>query len=186
MSISFGSTKYHYQPFSALKERDTASKIYRIINYVRIPRTLAAVLAGSALSISGVILQSVLNNSLAGPSIIGVNSGAGLFAVLIAAFLPGSIYYTTIGAFLGAILSVLQVYFIARKTGASRMAIVLSGVAVSSFIGAMTDTVITLKPDAVMDRTAFIIGGFRSNTGSDESCRILYYSSFCSVINSEL
>ena len=165
LSISFGSTKISLPAiFSALKERDTASKIYRIINYVRIPRTLAAVLAGSALSISGVILQSVLNNSLAGPSIIGVNSGAGLFAVLIAAFLPGSIYYTTIGAFLGAILSVLLVYFIARKTGASRMAIVLSGVAVSSFIGAMTDTVITLKPDAVMDRTAFIIGGFSGVT----------------------
>ena len=39
------------------------------------------------------------------------------------------------------------------------MAIVLSGVAVSSFIGAMTDTVLTLKPDTAIQRTAFLIGG---------------------------
>lgn len=61
-------------------------------------------------------------------------------------------------------MAVLLVYFIAKATGASRMAIVLSGVAVSSFIGAMTDTVLTLKPDAVMERTAFLIGGFSGVT----------------------
>lgn len=165
MSFSTGSTKIPLPAIiSALKQGDKTSNIYKIINYVRIPRTAAAVLAGCALSVSGVILQSVLNNSLAGPNIIGVNSGAGLFAVLIAAFFPVSFYLTTIAAFTGAILSALFVYFIARKTGASRMAIVLSGVAVSSCIGAMTDTVITLKPDAVIDRTAFLIGGFSGIT----------------------
>ena len=102
---------------------------------------------------------SVLNNSLAGPSIIGVNSGAGFFTVLIAAFFPTNLYYTTIAAFMGALLAVLLVYFIARKTGASRMTIVLSGVAVSSFIGAMTDTVLILKPNTTTERIAFLIGG---------------------------
>jgi iron complex transport system permease protein len=165
MSISIGSSKIPLSAIiSAIKQGDTTSNIFRIISYVRVPRTAAAVIAGLALSVSGVILQSVLNNSLAGPNIIGVNSGAGLFAVLIAAFLPVSFYLTTIAAFTGAILSALLVYFIARKTGASRMAIVLAGVAVSSCIGAMTDTVITLKPDAVMDRTAFLIGGFSGIT----------------------
>jgi iron complex transport system permease protein len=164
-SISIGSTKI---PLSAiittLKQGDNTSKIYRIISYVRIPRTFAAVIAGSSLSVSGVILQSVLNNSLASPSIIGVNSGAGLCTVLIAAFFPKYLYLTTIAAFMGAILAVLLVYFIAKKTGASRMAIILSGVAVSSFIGAMTDTVLTLKPDTVIGRTAFLIGGFSGIT----------------------
>jgi len=161
MSISIGSSKISLSEIiHAMGKGDAASKTYRIITFVRIPRTVAAVLAGCALSVSGVILQSVLNNSLAGPNIIGVNSGAGLFAVLIAAFFPVGYHLTTIAAFVGAILSALFVYFIAKKTGASRMAIVLSGVAVSSFIGAMTDTVITLKPDAVMDRAAFLIGGF--------------------------
>jgi iron complex transport system permease protein len=165
LSISIGSAKISLSAIiSAMMQRDHSSDIYRIISYVRIPRTAAAVLVGCALSVSGAILQSVLNNSLASPSIIGVNSGAGLFFVLTAAFFPTSIYLSTIAAFAGAILAVFLVYFIAKKTGASRMAIVLSGVAVSSFIGAITDTILTLKPDTLIARAAFIIGGFSGVT----------------------
>lgn len=165
MSISIGSSKISLSEIiSAMQQGDHTSKIYRIISFVRIPRTLAAILAGCALSVSGAILQPVLNNSLASPSVIGVNSGAGLFTVLIVAFFPASLCYTVIAAFIGALLAVLLVYFIANRTGASRMAIVLSGVAVSSFIGAMTDTVLTLKPDAAIERTAFLIGGFSGIT----------------------
>lgn len=165
MSISIGSSRISLSEIiDALQQRDNTSKSYRIISFVRIPRTLAAVLAGCALSVSGAILQSVLNNSLASPSIIGVNSGAGLFTVLIAAFFPASIKYITVAAFMGALIAVLLVYSIASRTGASRMAIVLSGVAVSSFIGAMTDTVLTLKPDTAIQRTAFLIGGLSGIT----------------------
>jgi iron complex transport system permease protein len=127
LSISIGSTRISLSEIiSAMQQGDITSKTYRIISYVRIPRTLAALLAGCALSVSGAILQSVLNNSLASPGIIGVNAGAGLLAVLIAAFFPAFLKYTTIAAFTGALMAVLLVYFIARRTGASRMAIVLS------------------------------------------------------------
>jgi len=165
LSISIGSTRIPLSEIiSAMRQGNNTSKAYRIVSYVRIPRTLAAVLAGCALSVAGAILQAVLNNSLAGPSIIGVNSGAGFFAVLITAFFPASLYYTTVAAFIGALIAVLLVYFIARKTGASRMAIVLAGVAVSSFIGAMTDTVLILKPNTAVERIAFLIGGLSGVT----------------------
>ena len=165
LSISIGSTRISIPDIlNAMFKGEETSKVYRIIFFVRIPRTWGAILAGCALSVSGAILQSVLNNSLASPSIIGVNSGAGLFTVLVAAFFPASIYYTTVAAFLGALIAVLLVYFIAKRTGASRIAIVLSGVAVSSFIGAMTDTILTLKPDVAIERTAFLIGGLTGVT----------------------
>lgn len=165
LSISIGSSRIPLSEIiSAMREGDITSKTYRIISFVRIPRTLAAILAGCALSAAGAILQSVLNNSLASPSIIGVNSGAGLFTVLSAAFFSASVFHTTVASFIGALLVVLLVYFIAKKTGASRMAIVLSGVAVSSFIGAMTDTVLILKPDTAIERIAFLIGGFSGIT----------------------
>ena len=48
-------------------------------------------LAGCALSLAGLMLQTVLNNALAGPSIIGVTSGAGLFTALVTALFPPSI-----------------------------------------------------------------------------------------------
>ena len=49
----------------------------RILLYIRLPRTLAALLSGAALAVSGVILQGVLLNPLASPNIVGVNAGAG-------------------------------------------------------------------------------------------------------------
>ncbi|HBR03075.1 MAG TPA: iron ABC transporter permease, partial [Ruminiclostridium sp.] len=143
----------------ALSGKDLTSSAYQIVRFVRLPRTLAAILAGCGLSVSGLVLQAVLNNSLAGPSVIGVNSGAGLFTVLMAAFFPGTLQFAPAAAFVGALTAALLVYFIAQKTGASRMAIVLSGTAVSSFIGAITDTVLTVKPDTAISRTEFLIGG---------------------------
>ena len=148
----------------SIKDRDSTGNNYRIIRYVRLPRTFAAALAGCAFSVSGAIMQSVLNNALASPNVIGVNSGAGLFTVLLVAFFPSSLHLTPIAAFTGAMIAVFIVYFIAKQTKASRMAIVLSGVAVSSFIGAIIDTVLTLKPDVAISRTAFLIGGFSGVT----------------------
>jgi len=165
LSISIGST---YIPLSktlsVLFKEDGFSKEFQIINYVRIPRTLAAIFAGCALSLSGLVLQTVLNNALAGPSIIGVNSGAGLFTTLIMALFPAYITLMPIAAFVGALMATLLVYFIAKKTGASRTTIVLSGVAVSSFIGAITDTILTIWPDTAIRRTSFLIGGLSGVT----------------------
>lgn len=136
----------------------------QIINYVRIPRTVSAILAGCGLAVSGLILQSVLNNALASPTIIGVNSGAGLFTALAIAFFPANINIMPIAAFSGAFLATLIVYIVARKTGASRSTIVLAGIAISSLIGAMTDTILILFPDTIIDRTSFVIGGLSGVT----------------------
>ncbi|NLK44982.1 MAG: iron ABC transporter permease [Tissierellia bacterium] len=165
MSIGIGSSKIPLsEVVSVLLGKSSASKEYQIINYVRIPRTFAAVLVGCALSLAGLILQSVLNNSIAGPSIIGVNSGAGLFTTLIMALLPAYFELIPLAAFLGALTTSLLVYYIAKRTGASRLTIVLSGVAVSSFMGAITDTVLTLWPDTAISRTSFLIGGLSGVT----------------------
>lgn len=57
-------------------ERDSTA--YILVTTVRLPRAAGACLAGMGLAAAGVILQSVMNNSLASPNTIGVNSGAGL------------------------------------------------------------------------------------------------------------
>ena len=124
---------------------------------------MAAILAGCALSLAGLVLQTVLNNALAGPSIIGVSSGAGLFTALIT-FFPAYLTLIPLAAFAGALIATLLVYFIAKKTGASRMTIVLSGAAVSSFLGAFTDTILTIKPDTAISRIGFLIGGLSGVT----------------------
>lgn len=161
LSIGIGSSKLTLSEIIAvISSKDAASTAYQIINYVRIPRMLAALLAGSALSVSGLILQSVLNNSLASPNVIGVNAGSGLFVIIIAAIFPAYIHLVPVAAFAGAMIAALLVYFIAKNTGASRMTIVLAGIAVSSFIGAITDTLLTVVPNLAINRTEFMIGGF--------------------------
>ena len=59
-----------------------------IVRGVRLPRVLAGILAGIGLSVAGLLLQSVTDNALASPNVIGVNSGAGLAVILLLAFFP--------------------------------------------------------------------------------------------------
>ena len=61
---------------SAILSRETSSRAYLILVHIRLPRLLGALMAGMCLAASGCILQSVLGNPLASPSVIGVNSGA--------------------------------------------------------------------------------------------------------------
>lgn len=150
--------------FGALFAGDHDSTAARILLYVRLPRALAAILAGAALSTAGLLLQSVLRNPLAAPGVIGINSGAGLCALICMAVLPGAAKLVPLAAFLGACLSAFAVYLLARLTGASRSTIVLAGVAVNSIFGACMDFIVTIVPDAVSSRSAFAIGGFATAT----------------------
>jgi iron complex transport system permease protein len=138
---------------------DRQSVSARILIYVRLPRVLATLLVGAAFAVSGVIVQSVLNNSLAAPNIIGVNAGGGLGTVLWMAFMPYQINYLPFAAFIGAFLAVILVYFISNSIGISRMTLILSGIAISSLLNAMSDTVITFFPDALAGLSAFKVGG---------------------------
>ena len=140
------------------------STAVRILRYVRLPRTLAAILAGAALASAGLLLQGVLRNPLAAPTVIGVNSGAGLCVLACSALFPTLSRCTALAAFVGACMAVFSVYLLARLTGASRSAIILAGTAVNAVFGAAMDTIVTLVPDAVGSRSAFAIGGFAAAT----------------------
>lgn len=132
---------------------------WRIFMYIRLPRTCGALLAGMALATSGSVIQSVLANPLAAPNIIGVNAGAGLGVTLCSALLPASLALVPAAAFAGALAAVMLVLLIVEKTGASRITLVLAGVAISSIFSAGTDAVITFFPDALAGYTDFRIGG---------------------------
>lgn len=150
------------------------SKSERILLYVRLPRVLGTILAGAALAVSGAIIQAVLGNPIAAPNIIGVNAGAGFFTVLCLAVFPNSFSYLPAAAFLGALAAVMLVYTIAKKTGASKMTLVLSGVAVSSLMNAASDTVITLFPDVLTGFSSFRAGSVSGLSLSEISPAWIY------------
>jgi iron(3+)-hydroxamate import system permease protein FhuB len=140
--------------------RGTAESVSRILWFVRVPRTAAALLCGAALSTAGYLMQEALHNALASPSIMGVNAGAGLFALLAALLFPFAIGARFVLAFLGALLSIALVLLIAKRAGYSRTVIVLSGVAVSALMGAAVNGIVSFFPNAVADKQAFTLGGF--------------------------
>ena len=140
--------------------RGVSSPAARIVRYIRLPRVLAAMLAGAALAASGVLIQGVLGNPLAGPNVIGVNAGAGFFTLLCAYLLPSTATLLPAAAFAGALLTSLIILLLADRMGASRITVVLAGVAISSIFSAGSDLITTLSPDTTLGMSAFMIGGF--------------------------
>lgn len=148
------------QLWQVLCTGDTDSTTWRIFVYVRLPRTLACMLAGLALAVAGALIQGVLNNAMASPNVIGVNSGAGFFAIAAATLLPGVPGIMAVAAFLGALLTTLFIYSLAAKAGLSRVTLVLAGIAVSGILSAGIDTITLLYPDQVVGATGFMTGSF--------------------------
>lgn len=136
----------------------------KILLYVRLPRVLGALLCGGALAVSGAVIQGVLLNRLASPSVIGVNAGAGLAVTVCAAcgLLGG--WPMSLFAFLGAFGAVTVVSLGARKWGASRGTVILMGVAMNSLLGAAADAVAALIPQAGLMKSDFRVGDFSGVT----------------------
>lgn len=143
-------------------DRDTTT--YVLINTVRLPRVAGACLAGMGLATAGVILQGVMNNALASPNTIGVNSGAG-FSVMLALML-GSNYAALIpaSAFLGALITTLAILGLAYMADSSRTTIILAGITVSSFLNAGINTIKLLDTDISVNLTTFMIGSLSGLT----------------------
>lgn len=130
-----------------------------ILHTVRLPRVAAALLAGAGLSLSGALLQAATGNPLAGPSIIGVNAGAGFAMILCLCFFPMSYRTMPLAAFLGAFACTLFIVLLSGKVGGSKVTIVLAGVAISSLLNAGISFLKLLYPDHSVSYNYFAIGG---------------------------
>ena len=146
--------------------QDTVSKNAMIIWNIRLPRVLAGVLAGSGLASAGVILQCVMNNSLASPNTIGVNSGAGFFVMLSMVFFPYNLFMKSAMSFVGALLTSVIILFLAYSAEKSRSTIVLAGITVSSFLSAGMNMIKILDPDININAVNFMVGSLSGITTS--------------------
>ena len=149
---------------SAFSEGLSATAEGKIFLYVRLPRTLASLMCGAALAVSGAVIQGVLANHLASPSIIGVNAGAGLAVTLCTAFGVYGGLRLSFFAFFGAFAAVMTVSLLARRIGASRGTLILLGVAVNSLLNAVSDAVVSFIPEVGIMSNDFKIGEFSAVT----------------------
>lgn len=121
-----------------------------IIFLVRFPRVAVAALAGTALGASGAVMQGMFRNPMADPGILGISSGAGLGAVLSIklGLAAAGMFFMPLSAFAGAFLAILTIYILSyRKGKVPVLTLILSGIAVSTFLGAITNVFLTLSYD---------------------------------------
>lgn len=132
---------------------------------IRLPRVCLAVLIGAGLGIAGASLQGLFRNPIADSTLIGVTSGASLFAVFVIMLnvkyfgmlheLVGA-YGISFVAFLGAAFTTLLVYQLSKVTGEGGITtLLLCGIAINAFVGAMTGLMTYLADDAQLRSITF-------------------------------
>lgn len=138
-----------------------------VVTEIRTPRIIIAALVGAALAVSGAIMQTVFHNPLADPGIVGVSSGAAVAAVL--AIVTGASFFgewtVPFSAFVGALITVAVVYLIASSRamdgrGADPATLVLVGMAITAFLGAVISAATANAPqDSELRSVAFWLNG---------------------------
>jgi heme transport system permease protein len=136
---------------------------------IRLPRTLLAMFVGTALAISGAMLQGLFRNPLADPGIIGVSAGAALAAVSVIALGHGlaapvvallGIYAVPIAAFLGAMVATMALVAVAGRHGQIMIGtLLLAGIAIAALSQALLGLIAFVSDDrALRDLTLWTLG----------------------------
>ena len=153
LSLAVGSVRVSAADILAVLEGKTENDMIRHILFdIRLPRMLAALILGGALSVSGFLLQTFFSNPIAGPFVLGISSGAKLVvSVFMILFLGQGLIMNSWGmvlaAFLGAMASMGFVLAISKKLPQMSM-LVVSGIMIGYICSAATDFIVTFADDS--------------------------------------
>ena len=169
VNVLAGSVKV---PFDSLFSAN-ADKVYNSIIWdIRIPRTLAALILGGALAVSGYLLQTFFANPIAGPFVLGISSGAKLIVALtMIMFLKWRIAVGSvtliIAAFIGALISTGFILLVSKGVRSMSM-LVICGVMIGYLCSAVTDFVVTFADDSnIVNLHNWSLGSFSATKWSD-------------------
>ena len=107
-----------------------------VVNSLRFPRVAVAVLAGACLAVSGLLFQSLVDNPLVSPDIIGINSGAAACAMTVL-LVGGHVGLLPVAAFAGALGTAGVVFMLSWRRGVSGARLVLVGIGLNALLGAV-------------------------------------------------
>ena len=163
LSLSRGSVELSNEEIlkAFLRHGDITNQV--IFWELRLPRLIASLLVGSALGMSGALLQGMLRNGLASPYLLGISAGSGLVIVLLIS-LGLWLSWIPIAAWIGAIFTTLVVYFLAKSgTSISVERLILAGVALSSLFGSIQSMLLLQTEDGrVQAALTWLIGSLNS------------------------
>ncbi|WP_235009772.1 FecCD family ABC transporter permease [Algoriphagus boritolerans] len=134
-----------------------------VLLQIRLPRIIMAVVVGGGLGIAGAALQGMFRNPLVEPGLIGVSSGAALFAVIFIVLVPVAsslAWIRPLGlplfAFVGGLINVLAVYSLSKSQGRNDAAtLILAGVAINALTGALIGLVLFFADDSALRNFTF-------------------------------
>lgn len=177
LNISLGSVQIPFsQTLKTLLGQATENQTHDyIIKHYRLPKATTAILVGSGLAVSGLLMQTIFRNPLAGPYVLGLSSGASLGVALVimggslfgvtAFFLSswGVIFAASIGSFL-VMLAVIAASFRMKNT----MAILIVGIMFAALTGAIVNVLSYFSPSEELQRYVFWSFGSLGNLSSKE------------------
>ena len=138
-----------------------------ILHAIRLPKAVTAVLAGSALSVSGLIMQTLFRNPLAGPYTLGVSSGASLGVAFLTMWSATMIMLLPVAACIGATLVLLLVLAVSRKV-TGNVSLLIVGMMFGSIAGALVSLLQNFaNPDALKLFIVWTLGSLSSVGWSD-------------------
>ncbi|QLG87447.1 iron ABC transporter permease [Chitinibacter bivalviorum] len=156
-SLCFGST--NYRPWQLWSSADEAALARDVVLELRLPRTLAALAVGGLLALAGTLQQVLLRNPLADPYILGTSGGASVGALL-ALLLGVGTLGVNLAAGGGALASIIIVFLLAgRDHSATQTRLLLTGVALAAFCGALSSLLLSMAPDGLLRGMIFWLMG---------------------------
>jgi len=153
-----------------------------ILWLVRLPRVVLGAVVGGTLALCGAAYQGVFRNPLADPYLLGVAAGAGLGATIAVVQGGGSTVFLPVAAFAGALVAVTLTYLLGRVSGGgSATTLILSGVAVASFLTAAQTFVQQRNDETIRQVYSWILGRL-STSGWAETLAVMPYVVIAAVV----
>jgi iron complex transport system permease protein len=166
ISVKYGNMEISFlETFQILILRQGKETVkYLIVNDLRIPRIIMAVLVGGSLAVVGNVFQGIFRNPMADPFIIGTSSGAALGASIAISFFGNAYFVLKFGsvkvmAFLGALLATILAYSIAKqKNKVSVNSLLVSGIAVNFLFSSLVSFVMIYKRETIDEVVLWLMG----------------------------
>lgn len=173
ISIAVGSVNIPIKDvFSSIA--NVENKYLGIIRDIRLPRVVMSVFIGASLSVSGILLQSVMQNPMADPGVTGISTGASVMVVFLMLYMPGAAHLIPLVGFVGGLLACAMVYFLAWKNGINAIRIILAGIAVNSILGAFIGMMNILNSDKLAGVLSWMNGSLSGKSWVQVKLCIVY------------
>ncbi|RSK28478.1 iron ABC transporter permease [Bacillus sp. HMF5848] len=161
LSIVYGYTNTSwYSAYQSFVAYDGSNE-HIILQSIRVPRALIAAAVGISLGIAGTIMQSLTNNPLASPTILGINGGASFLIVFAVSVLGvSSMQILTWFGFAGAAFAAILVYFLGSvgREGLTPMKLTLAGAAMAALLSSLTQGLLVID-EAALESVLFWLAG---------------------------